>query len=280
MSQSKQEKNESFTAFITRVRKQAKNCSYAPAALEEAIQGQLINGCNSAEIRTELMKQTEEAMLADFEKVARTIETITLQSSAMASSDFTTTASTPSSSAISNVCRVPEKGKRNTYAQKGKKFQKDSSKCPSSDRESEEYCFRCGHQDYRAKDPNCPAIKAVCSKCKKVGHYSKVCRSSTSKSEQAKDKVKRIVNDDEKVFCVRADKSTDKKSEEWVPCTVGNVPCEMFIDSGAMYSMMSRKTWPQLQRKNVKFHDYVPKPSVNFYDAAGDKQCVTTSVLR
>ena len=39
-----------------------------------------------------------------------------------------------------------------------------------------EECFRCGREGHVAKDTSCPARKATCHKCKKVGHFEKVCK--------------------------------------------------------------------------------------------------------
>lgn len=36
-------------------------------------------------------------------------------------------------------------------------------------------CYRCGSNAHLASDSNCPARNAICSNCKRVGHYSSVC---------------------------------------------------------------------------------------------------------
>ena len=38
-------------------------------------------------------------------------------------------------------------------------------------------CFRCGNEGHVVKDVSCPPRKATCCKCKKVGHFEKVCKS-------------------------------------------------------------------------------------------------------
>ena len=40
------------------------------------------------------------------------------------------------------------------------------------------YCYRCGSKDHRANFSKCPAIKATCRKCSKVGHFKVVCRAT------------------------------------------------------------------------------------------------------
>lgn len=39
-------------------------------------------------------------------------------------------------------------------------------------------CFRCGSDKHLANFPQCPAAKATCKSCHKVGHFARVCRSS------------------------------------------------------------------------------------------------------
>lgn len=56
LAQIHQEKNELMTSFVTRLRTQAQKCDFAHSFHEEAIQGQIINGCASNELRVELMK--------------------------------------------------------------------------------------------------------------------------------------------------------------------------------------------------------------------------------
>lgn len=39
-------------------------------------------------------------------------------------------------------------------------------------------CFCCGKEGHWAKDPACPALRAVCTVCNKVGHFAAVCQSA------------------------------------------------------------------------------------------------------
>ena len=43
-------------------------------------------------------------------------------------------------------------------------------------------CYRCGRPDHKASHPRCPARKAICKACSKVGHFQIACRSRDSKS--------------------------------------------------------------------------------------------------
>lgn len=39
-------------------------------------------------------------------------------------------------------------------------------------------CYHCRSNSHLANKPSCPAIRAVCNSCGKIGHFAKVCRSS------------------------------------------------------------------------------------------------------
>ena len=45
-----------------------------------------------------------------------------------------------------------------------------------------EKCYFCGKKHHPRKD--CPAINSICSKCRKIGHFARVCRSQLNFSSQ------------------------------------------------------------------------------------------------
>lgn len=267
LSTMRQSKGESIATFITRIRKQVKLCKFQDALVDEAIQGQLINGCSSADIRTELMKMKESATLKEFETLARTLETVSSQSSAMSNSTSTPVSnSTNDNSSLStadSVSRVQDKGKRHSKFDKNKK---QASKPASSFTSDKITCFCCGNEGHKAKDPKCPAQSAKCSKCKKVGHYSKVCQQG-KKTTFPTEKTVKAVLDDDYVFCVLSQSSDT--ADELISCRVGDKPLVMFIDSGTKYSMASLNTWRRLLKSHARHDGFVQNPSINFYDATG-----------
>ena len=48
---------------------------------------------------------------------------------------------------------------------------------------SKTLCYRCGRPDHLASDPRCPARKATCRMCQKIGHFQAVCRSRNGKNK-------------------------------------------------------------------------------------------------
>lgn len=56
-------------------------------------------------------------------------------------------------------------------------------------------CFRCGSTKHLANDKNCPAAAVKCNKCRKKGHFAKVCKSAVSE-------VREVVVPELAVLCV------------------------------------------------------------------------------
>lgn len=47
-------------------------------------------------------------------------------------------------------------------------------------------CYCCGNVGHRAKDPRCPAEGMSCNNCHKLGHFARVCRSTSNQKDQNK----------------------------------------------------------------------------------------------
>ena len=48
----------------------------------------------------------------------------------------------------------------------------------STRNQTKPWCFRCSSEKHLANDPSCPARNVQCRSCHKIGHYSKICKSS------------------------------------------------------------------------------------------------------
>ena len=137
-------------------------------------------------------------------------------------------------------------------------------------------CFNCGRKGHKAKDSNCPAKSATCNKCHKKGHFAVKCKSSAPQKQKRKPKSKRNVRSLEDpesdsdstgnyMFTVK-----DKFSDLRITVTVGNVPLNMIIDSGATCNVIDINTWKFLksqtqfkclshERTNKKIYAYGSK---------------------
>jgi len=110
---------------------------------------------------------------------------------------------------------------------------------PSSDRSAanarqRRSCYRCGSNNHMANKPTCPAIKAVCNSCGKIGHFAKVCRSSQKQ-------VREIVIPELTVLYMNDPKTVTDK----ILCSVqiktkdGHCqPVELIVDTGSSVSIL------------------------------------------
>ena len=167
-----QEKNETFIAYCNRVGKEAKHCQFTCdsehcTAEETAIRDQIVIGTTNDEIREEALKKS---WLLD-----------TLRSEGMRMES-----ASKSALAIAGDTSLNKVG-RYSFKNMKKKDEGGSKKLN---------CFFCGIEveakNIASHSKKCPARTATCSKCKKIGHVSKVC-----KSEAAIQEVSTEVSDDE-----------------------------------------------------------------------------------
>jgi len=270
----KQSSDESFSQFVTRVRQQAKKCNLVAETLtvDNYILEQLVDGCFSDEIRKELMKKGLQE-LAEAEKQANVIEAINAQCKAF------------QLPVASTVPDTSESVKR-AFVSKNRGYKSSTSSANEAGSSEQKVlkCYRCGSEKHLANDESCPAKKVTCSKCNKVGHFAKFCRSPNSAADSVSSKtaisakadkaVVKVVctsdDDGDPIFCVPTSDSTHSRSraEEIVDCEVGGVPIQMFIDSGCKWSIMGLKSWRKLESKGVRHYGFNYSPDIRTYDAS------------
>ncbi|KAL0153866.1 hypothetical protein M9458_050848 [Cirrhinus mrigala] len=101
-----------------------------------------------------------------------------------------------------------------------------------STRRGNRTCYRCGAKNHLANATNCPAARAKCHTCGKIGHFSKVCRSSKDVREVVPDIV---------VLLTDAINSTADKLLCNVRVTTSNglsVETKLVVDTGSSVSIL------------------------------------------
>lgn len=113
--------------------------------------------------------------------------------------------------------------------------------------ETEKKCERCDKSQHRWGDEKCPASKATCRACHKMGHWARVCRSGRPVNEVTEtEKVEQIS------YFLASAWNTKDKSEAWtVVLRVDSVPAEFKIDTGADVNVVNEDTFHTLKQKKT-----------------------------
>ncbi|KAK2549429.1 hypothetical protein P5673_030103 [Acropora cervicornis] len=108
-------------------------------------------------------------------------------------------------------------------------------------------CYRCGIEGHFARDPECKARSVTCSKCTKIGHLAKCCRTKVENNTK-RGNVHQISEDDF-AFSVQS----DIRDIPTIDIELGGIQLEgVLVDSGSTCNVIDRETWETLKRKNIK----------------------------
>ncbi|XP_068220393.1 uncharacterized protein [Palaemon carinicauda] len=155
----RQNSGESLDQFLQALKLLAKDCQFKSVTAEEAcdsyVRDAFINGLVPGAIRQRLLENLTLSLNTAYEQ-ARTLEMAQKHSASYSSAE-------PVNAAVSAMNREEES------------FSAENNSVSVSAATSSARCFFCGNN--RHPRTQCPAKDAVCLKCKKQGHYAKVCRS-------------------------------------------------------------------------------------------------------
>ena len=163
--QAKQRDNETLDAYHTRLRQLSQNCSFAD--VDKEIKNQIIIGCSSQKLRRRALR--DNPTLKELLDAGRAEET---------------------SQAQAKTVEKQQSLQNQRQSASRTRHQEHHSKNPGPS----ETCRNCGGVYPLIKD--CPAKGKECYSCKKIGHFSKVCRSSkkSNKPQPTRYRVRNVVN--------------------------------------------------------------------------------------
>ncbi|XP_058814906.1 uncharacterized protein LOC131678679 [Topomyia yanbarensis] len=248
LRQMKQRTGENIDTFTIRLRVQAERCGFGDR-VEENIKDQIIQNCQSAALRRDLLKRGD-ASLDEVLGIAKIFETVAQQEKSFGCG-----------SELKSNANDVNKIEATSY-EKRKKFNDPKQL----------QCHRCGYFGHIAKDDRCPAKGKLCNKCSGRDHFAKKCRSKQSRSEPKRmdgnrkfgsqqtvetsntdrkddetNMVKQITNEHiEYIFNV-----TSSDSNHEMLCEIGGVAVLAVIDSGSKYNLLSQSNWEELKDKKV-----------------------------
>lgn len=102
--------------------------------------------------------------------------------------------------------------------------------------DTENECGRCGktgHKDIR----KCPAADTECRKCKRKGHWARMCKSKTVRQVMAKE-----VSEESFYLGVVSNKNESVEAKWTVLLKIGDTPVSFKIDTGAGVTVMNMET--------------------------------------
>ncbi|XP_071504784.1 uncharacterized protein [Diadema antillarum] len=185
--QGKQEQTESLDQYVTRLRMLAKNCKFPDTDRE--IMAQVIAHCQSPKLRRQALSKGDDLTLTKLLDIGRALEASEAQARAFESSDTTHNAvnATRGRSLQRNRGRRPPRANKSSqfrsYKQDGQKqhVHNQNATRPQTTPKPSGTCYYCGgpypHQT------SCPAAGKQCKACNKMGHFAKVCRSSSRRGK-------------------------------------------------------------------------------------------------
>ncbi|XP_053391905.1 uncharacterized protein LOC123552774 [Mercenaria mercenaria] len=217
-----------------------RDCGYPEDRYDETVRDHIVFGVKSHKIRESLIRKGSDLKLQDCLDIARTHEISQTQVKEMESED----------KSLHGIKRKPPVSKKKTFQpkQSGAKYFQPR------------ICLKCGYQHTTA---TCPANGKTCRKCKKPGHFEKMCKSkSQRKSRYGKvhmmDDFSENDSDTSGEFeymgISTSDKSVNSVTHDMtVQVRVNGICIPMQLDTGAKCNVMSVKILKKLGIKgNIK----------------------------
>uniref|UniRef100_A0A3B3WSA7 CCHC-type domain-containing protein n=1 Tax=Poecilia mexicana TaxID=48701 RepID=A0A3B3WSA7_9TELE len=215
-----QRPDETVNQFLASLRELAATCDFGNME-DQMLRDQLIEGVANTRIRDRLLLEPD-LTLAKATTLALQIES-GLRDANVLSDATAASASAP----VRAVQKQPKQSRRWDT----KKKPPDPAPATTQAAANRRSCFRCGSFNHLANKPSCPAAKMTCNKCGKVGHFSRVCRSTRKEVREV------VINEPTVLYMNNA-------VQDKILCTVQvtvNGRCkdvELIVDTGSSVSII------------------------------------------
>ncbi|UYV77006.1 hypothetical protein LAZ67_14002793 [Cordylochernes scorpioides] len=220
-----QQEGEKVNEFITALHSLAEHCNFGMLH-DELIRDRIVVGVRDRAL-SERMQLDTDLTLVKATLMAKQLESVKEQQSSLYQQD-----------SIDQIKKMPNHIKETKrHEQKIRQFKSNQLGGSSHG------CTRCGNSNNHDWK-NCPAMNSYCSKCKKKGHYAKVCRSEA-------------INEIKSEIAFLG--SVEDNSKKWiVPIKVNNRQINFKIDTGADVNVLPLQYYYQsFQRIKLEKSDKI-----------------------
>ena len=235
-NQRMQQQGETVDSFVTALHSLAEHCDYG-LLREQMIRDRLVVGLLDANLAEKLQLESD-LKLADAAARARNSETVKSQQSTVRGSP-TLPVSTHTAVTVDAINVRPRRGRTGQFhrraadASTSRSVQQQWSS--SSTASSSRKCTWCGNAQH-PRD-SCPARKARCRKCRKMGHFAAVCRSTNQRTGSVNTVVEEAF-----LGAINSGSSWTKR------LFVNGVPVRMKLDTGADVTVVPEIVYDRLLR--------------------------------
>uniref|UniRef100_A0A096LWH5 CCHC-type domain-containing protein n=1 Tax=Poecilia formosa TaxID=48698 RepID=A0A096LWH5_POEFO len=220
-----QSPHETVEQYVTALRDLASKCDFDDKT-EEMIRDQLVEHIFNSRIRERLLLEPD--LTLD--------KTVTLAAQ-MESAAYQAKALTANSDG-----HVQAIQSRSFSATKNNNSVLRPTKAPSDTSTSAKSCFRCGSNKHLANFRQCPAAKATCNLCQKVGHFARVCCSSKTRQ------VREVQLPNLTVLYLRDTLHASKTLQSDIELSTTTSPTKtlrLTVDTGSAVSILPQQTYKE-----------------------------------
>ncbi|UYV81563.1 K02A2.6-like, partial [Cordylochernes scorpioides] len=220
-----QQEGEKVNEFITALHSLAEHCNFGMLH-DELIRDRIVVGVRDREL-SERMQLDTDLTLVKATLMAKQLESVKEQQSSLYQQD-----------SVDQIKKMPN------HIKEAKRHEPKIRQFKSNQLGGSSHgCTRCGNSNNHDWK-NCPAMNSYCSKCKKKGHYAKVCRSEA-------------INEIKSEIAFLG--SVEDNSKKWiVPIKVNNRQINFKIDTGADVNVLPLQYYYQsFQRIKLEKSDKI-----------------------
>lgn len=230
---------EPILKYLNELRAIARNCDFG-RSLNERLRDQLIIGINESSWQKELLKKfpSNNSTLEEVQKSAEILEQAFLGQNELQKLTLRDT---------QKVCKISSnKNRANDKIQPRKLYRTKD-------------CFKCGYSIH-GQGEKCPAFETICSACKRIGHFARVCLNkgratindlpkirNIKESQPTTDSNNRYSSSESLVDEINAIYNIkDKGNKAIINVKLDEIPFSMLYDPGAAQTVLSKKIWEKL----------------------------------